>query len=72
MPATFTCDSARENDSVKQIVFSIVRTRPSYAYYKIEPDVARDLFNADVREGDVWEIQATLVSRAGANGMNRG
>lgn len=72
MSATFTCESSRENESVKQIVFSIMRAQPSYAYFKIEREIGRQLFNGDVREGDVWALQATLVSRVGANGMNRG
>ena len=72
MPVTFTCDTSRSGHIVQQIVFSLMRTYPNYAYFKLEPEVARELFNGDVREGDVWALQAKLVSRVGANGMNRG
>lgn len=71
MPIAFTCDSAR-SIGVEQIVFSLMRTQPNYVYFKLEREVMRELFKADVYPGDVWELRATLVSRVGTNGRNRG
>lgn len=72
MPATLKCDSVHESGRVRQIVFSLMRTQPNYGYFRMEPDVLREIFDADVREGDTWALQATLVSRAGTNGTRQG
>lgn len=69
MPATLKCDSVHEHGSVRQIVFSLMRAQPNYGYFKMEPEVLREIFEADVREGDTWALQAKLVSRAGTNGQ---
>ena len=69
MPAILKCDSVHEQGSVRQIVFSLMRKQPNYGYFKMEPEVLRDIFNGEVREGDTWALQATLVSRVGTNGQ---
>lgn len=72
MPATFTCASVRPNNGICQVHLTRVQGQPNHVYLNIEPDVLKDIFGVDVRGGDTWELQARLISRAGANGMNRG
>lgn len=72
MPATFTCTHIRPNNGIRQIHLSTDQGQPNHVYLNITSDVLGSIFNADVREGDAWSLQATLINRAGANGMNRG
>lgn len=68
MPATFTCAQVHQNNGIRQIAFSRMKPQPNYVYLNITADVLANIFDAEVREGDVWTFKATLVSRAGSNG----
>lgn len=68
MPATFTCAQVNQNNGIRQITLSRMRPQPNYVYLNITADVLAEIFDAEVREGDVWELSAKLVSRAGTNG----
>lgn len=72
MPAHFIVRSIRPNNGIRQVHLSRDEGQPNEVLYNVTADVLRLLFNADVREGDVWSLpQATLVSRAGSNGTRR-
>lgn len=71
MSAHLTCAAVRANNGIRQVTLSLMRPQPNYVYLNVTADVLADIFNADVREGDTWALQATLVSRAGTNGLNR-
>jgi len=72
MPATFICASVRPNNGIKQVHLTVTRDQPNHVYLNVEADVLKDIFEGDVRGGDTWALQATLISRAGTNGMKRG
>lgn len=72
MPATFTCASVRPNDGIRQIHLTRMQDQPNHVYFNVTSDVLRQIFDADVREGDVWAIRAVLISRAGTNGSKSG
>lgn len=72
MSATFTCASVRPNNGICQIHLTRTQTQPNHVYLNIEASVLREIFGADVHGGDVWALQATLVSRAGTNGTRGG
>lgn len=68
MPTIFTCASVRPNDGIRQLHFTRTQEQPNHIYFNITPAVLADIFGADVRGGDTWELSATLISRAGSNG----
>lgn len=69
MPAIFIARSIRPNNGIRQVHLLLDQGQPNEVLYNVTADVLRLLFNADVREGDVWSVpQATLVSRVGTNG----
>jgi hypothetical protein len=68
MSATFTCASVRPNNGIQQLHFTRTQGQPNHVYFNVTPAVIADIFGADVRGGDTWELSAKLVSRAGANG----
>jgi hypothetical protein len=70
MPATFTCASVRPNNGIQQLHFTRTQEQPNHIYFNVTPAVLAEIFGADVHGGDTWVLQATLVRRAGTNGMN--
>jgi len=71
MSAPFTVRSVRPNNGIRQVHLTLDYGQPNEVFINATPEVLAGIFGDDVREGDVWAIEARLLRRAGTNGTKQ-
>lgn len=72
MPAPLTVRSVHPNNGIQQIHITLDHGQPNDIFFNVTPEVLKWIFPDEVREGDVWAIEARLLRRAGQNGTKSG
>lgn len=72
MPAPFLVRSVNPNNGIRQLHLTLDFGQPNEVLINATSEVIAGIFvGDDVREGDVWAIEARLLKRAGTNGTKQ-
>lgn len=71
MSSHFLVRSYHPNNGIRRLHLTRMQGQSNEAYFNVTSEVLTEIFGVDVREGDTWALEATLVSRAGTNGKKR-
>ncbi len=61
------CRSAHANDGIRRIHLQRETTQPEDLFMNVTPETTPEAF----KEGDIWGVKFTLISRRGSNGQRQ-